>query len=92
VERLRTESQVEMQQEGERIRQETAHQMERLQQQATQDLDAAGKNARRELKAYAATLALQLAEQRVRARLNTDTESALVDGFVRDLQKQESQN
>ncbi len=81
-----------MQQEGERIRQETAKQLGHLEHQARQEIEAAGKVARRELKDYAAKLALDLAEQRVRARLNAGTETALVDGFIHDLQRQESKN
>jgi len=92
IEKFRAEAHGEMEQEGARIRQETARQIERLQQQAEQEIEAAGKTARRELKQYAAKLALDLAEQRVRDHLDPATETALVDGFVRDLQRQESKN
>ena len=66
IERFRAEAKAEMEQEGERIRQETAAQIERLEQQAEQEIEPAGKTARRELKSYAANLALDLAEQRIR--------------------------
>jgi F-type H+-transporting ATPase subunit b len=92
IERFRRESKTEMQQEGERIRQETAAQITRLEQKAEQEIEAAGKTASRELKAYAAKLALDLAEQRVRARLDANSEQAMVDGFLQDLQRQESKN
>lgn len=92
IEQFRTQSREEMQQEGERIRQETAKQLGHLEHQARQEIESAGKVARRELKDYAAKLALDLAEQRVRARLNAGTETALVDGFIHDLQRQESKN
>ncbi len=91
IERLRAESKAEMQQEAERIRQETASQIARLRQKADDEIDSAGKAARHELKTYAAKLALELAEQRVRARLDAGTENALVDGFIHDLQR-ESKN
>jgi F-type H+-transporting ATPase subunit b len=90
IDRFRAQSREEMQQEGERIRQETAKQLGHLEQLAQQEIEAAGKVARRELKDYAAKLALDLAGQRVRARLNAGTETALVDGFIQDLQRQES--
>ncbi len=83
IERFRTEAHAEMEQESARIREETGKQIEKLQQQAEQEIEAAGKTARRELKTYAAELALQLAEQRIRARLDTATETALVEGFIR---------
>jgi F-type H+-transporting ATPase subunit b len=92
IERFRTESKIEMQQESERIRQETAAQIGRLEQKAAQEIEAAGTTARRELKNYAAKLALDLAEQRVRTRLDAATEQALVDGFIQDLERRESKN
>jgi F-type H+-transporting ATPase subunit b len=92
MDRFRAQSKIEMQQEGDRIRQETARQIARQDVQGTQEIEAAGKTARRELKEYAAKLALELAEQRIRARVDDRTESALVDAFVADLGRQESKN
>jgi F-type H+-transporting ATPase subunit b len=89
IDQFRTQSREEMRQEGERIRQETVKQLSHLEQLAQQEIEAASKAVRRELKSYAAQLALDLAEQRVRARLNAGTETALVDGFIHDLQRQE---
>jgi F-type H+-transporting ATPase subunit b len=92
IERFRTEAKTEMHNEGERIRQETAAQIARLEQKAEQDIEAAGAAARRELKSYAAKLALDLAEQRVRARLDANAEKAMVDGFIQDLERRESKS
>ena len=91
IERFRVEAKAEMQQEGERIRQETAAQIARLEHQAEEDIEMTGKLARRELKSFAAKLSLDLAEQRVRERLDPATEQGLVDAFIRDLE-QESKN
>ena len=91
IDQFRKQSREEMQQEGERIRQETTKQLSHLEHQGQQEIESAGKLARRELKEYAAKLALDLAEQRVRERLNRGTETALVDGFIQDLERQESQ-
>jgi F-type H+-transporting ATPase subunit b len=88
IERLRAESKTEMRQEAERIRQETAAQIARLLQKADEEIESSSKTARHELKMYAARLALDLAEQRVRARLDAGTENALVDGFLHDLQRE----
>jgi F0F1-type ATP synthase membrane subunit b/b' len=38
-----------------------------------------------ELKRYAAGLAVELAEQKVRARMTPDAQDSLVQGFVRNL-------
>lgn len=92
MDRFRAQSKIEMQQEGDRIRQETARQIARQDTQAQQEIEAAGKTARRELKEYAAKLALELAEQRIRARVDDRVESALVDAFVADLGREESKN
>jgi F-type H+-transporting ATPase subunit b len=88
IERFRVESKAEMQQEGERIRQETAAQIARLEIKAQQEIEISGKIARRELKSYAAKLSLDLAEQRVRERLDGKTEQGLVDAFIQDLERE----
>ena len=86
IEQFRTQAKAEMQQEGQRLQQETAHQIARLEQQASQEIDAAGKTARRELKSHAANLAVTLAEQKLRAQAGSGT--GLVDGFLQDLSQQ----
>jgi F-type H+-transporting ATPase subunit b len=92
IEKFRTEASVEMHREGERIQQETERQIAKLKEQAAQEIESAGKTARRELKTYAAQLALELAEQRIRGRLDATTEAALIDRFVGDLKRQGSRN
>ncbi|HEV2201137.1 MAG TPA: hypothetical protein VGR73_15065 [Bryobacteraceae bacterium] len=92
MERFREQSKIEMQQEGDRIRRETARQIARQDAQASQEIESAGKIARRQLKEYAAKLAVDLAEQRIRTRVDAATESALVDSFVADLGREESKN
>jgi F-type H+-transporting ATPase subunit b len=92
IEKFRTQSAAEMQQEGDRIGRETAAQIQKIEAQAAIEIESAGKTARRQLKEYAAELALGLAEERLRARLDDATESALVDDFVHDLERQASQN
>jgi F-type H+-transporting ATPase subunit b len=91
IEKFRTQSAAEMQQEGDRIGRETAAQIKKIEQQAAVELESVGKTARRQLKEYAAELAMGLAEERLRGRMDNATESALVDDFVRDLERQASQ-
>ena len=88
IDKFRVQARSEMEQESERIRVETGKQIEKLKQQAEQEIESAGKTARRDLKNYAAELAIQLAEQRIKGRLNATTENSLVDGFVDDLKRQ----
>jgi F-type H+-transporting ATPase subunit b len=92
IEKFRTEASAQMQREGERIQQETERQIAKLKEQAAQEIESAGKVARRELKTYAAQLALELAEQRIRGRLDPATEAGLIDRFVGDLKRQGSRN
>ena len=63
----------------------TAAEIAKTQAQAEQEIAAAGKAARLELKRYCAELAVGLAEQKIRARMTPETQDALVRGFVRDL-------
>jgi F-type H+-transporting ATPase subunit b len=88
IEKFRVQSGAEMRQEGERISRDTAAQIKKIEEQAAVEIEAAGKTARRQLKEYAAELALGLAEERLRARMDSATGSALVDNFVRDLERQ----
>jgi F-type H+-transporting ATPase subunit b len=89
IEKFRTEARAEMQREGDRIQQETARHLDKVREQAAAEIEAAGKVARRELKSYAAELALNLAERRIRGFLDPATEAVLVEGFVNDLKKQD---
>jgi F-type H+-transporting ATPase subunit b len=92
VEKLRKESVAEMEKEGERIRQETAAAVAKAEYQAELEIDAAAKGARRELREYTAKLSLDMAEQRLRSKIDAATEGRLIDGFVSDLNRQESAN
>lgn len=96
IKKFRADAKVEMEQEAARIRQDTARQIEKIQKQAEQEIESAGSLASRELRAYAAKLSLDLAEQRIRTGLDAGTEAGLVDDFTRDLidlrQKQGSNN
>ncbi len=83
---LRSESQKEAQAETERLTQHTAAEIAKIQAHAEQEIAAAGKAARTDLKRHAAELAVGLAEQKIRARMTPDAQDALVRGFVRDLQ------
>ena len=92
IEKFRAQAKIEMEQEAARIRQDTAHQIEKLQKQAEEQIESAGSLASRDLRAYAAKLSLDLAEQRIRTRLDASTEAGLVDDFTRDLANQGSKN
>jgi F-type H+-transporting ATPase subunit b len=92
IERFRKQSAAEMQQEGERIGRETAAQIKRIELQAEAEIESAGKAVRRQLKDFAADLALGLAEERLRTRIDSATASELVDDFVHNLERNVSPN
>jgi F0F1-type ATP synthase membrane subunit b/b' len=82
---LRAESGKEEEAETGRFGRHTAAEIAKTQAHAQEEIAAAGKAARLELKRYCAELAVGLAEQKIRARMTPDTQDALVRGFVRDL-------
>lgn len=84
---FRQESQAEAQNETKRMRLQTASEIARIKEHAGQEVAAAGKAARLELKRYSAELAIELAEQKVRGRITPDTQDALVRGFVSELDR-----
>lgn len=86
IEKFRAEARSEMEQEGKRIAADTARQLQRVQQQVELEMETAAKTARRALQTYAAKLALDLAEQRIRARMDPLTEAGLIEDFVQDLE------
>lgn len=82
VEQIRTESRSEMAKEVDRIEKEADHHLARLQVQAEQEIASMTKHGAKQLKAYAAQLAIDLAEQRIRSRITPAVQSALVTQFV----------
>lgn len=84
---LREEALAEQQAEGERFRQRAAEEMAKIQAHAEAEIDAAGKQARLELRRYTAQLAVGLAERKIRAGMTPATQNALVDSFVQGIER-----
>jgi F-type H+-transporting ATPase subunit b len=84
---LRSESQREAQAETERLARHAAAEVAKIQAHAEQEIASAGKAARTDLKRYSAELAIDLAEKRIRDRMNPEIQQSLVRGFVRDLEQ-----
>jgi F-type H+-transporting ATPase subunit b len=82
---LRAESQGEAKAETERAMQHTAAEIAKIQAHAEREIVSAGKAARMDLKRYSADLAVQLAEEKIRARMTGEAQDNLVRGFVHDL-------
>jgi F0F1-type ATP synthase membrane subunit b/b' len=89
---LRAESKKESAAEVERYAQRTAAEIAKIGANGEQEIRAAEKAARLDLRRYAAHLAVELAEVKVRARMDAGTEDRLVAGFARDLHPPANKN
>lgn len=87
IEKLRAESRSEMAKETERLRQETEQTLARIQAHGEHEVTAIAKHAQQDLRAYSAQLAIELAEQRIRARMSPETQGVLFDGFLSGLDR-----
>jgi F-type H+-transporting ATPase subunit b len=87
---LRADSQKEANEEAKRLAEHTAAEIAKIQAHSEREIASAGKAARMELKRYSAHLAVGLAEQRIRSRINPETDDALVRAFVRELEPSSS--
>lgn len=83
---LRAESRRELDSLERQIAGKTAAEATRIQTSAEQEIAAAAKSARLELKRYSAELAVQLAAQKILARMTPGAQEALVDEFVTGLE------
>ncbi len=86
IDKLRSQLKSDMEAEGVRIQQSTERNLKRIQEQAEQEVAFMTKAARSELKTFSASLALDLAKQRIQSRINPETQHWLVESFVHDLQ------
>lgn len=82
---LREEAKREEEAEHTRYDRQIAAEVAKIEAHAEQEVEAAGKAARMELKRYAAQLALRLAEQKLRGGITPEAEDRLVRGFVKNI-------
>ncbi len=85
IETLRQQAHEEGGAEGERLREETARELKKIQAQSEQDIASAAKAARQQLRSDAADLAIGLAAGKIRERLTPASDGALIDSTVREL-------
>jgi F-type H+-transporting ATPase subunit b len=94
IDSIRAAAKAEMDAERVRMTAETESLVAKLKQNAESEVAVLTKQASNALRAQASSLALQLAYQKVGARMTNDVEASLVAGFVGDLQQigQEARN
>ncbi len=85
IDHIRSEARSEMAKEAVRLRKETEQALGRIQAHGTQEVSSLVKHAEKDLRVYAAQLAIQLAEQRIRGRMAENVQEALVDKFLRQM-------
>lgn len=82
---LRQEAKINAEAEQQRIRKGARREAERILSTTTAEIESAGRAARLELRAYAAHLAVSLAEQRLRQQLTPQLHAALFDASLQEL-------
>jgi F-type H+-transporting ATPase subunit b len=82
---IRSSAREEREREADRIRRETEAEIARIRAHSGLELEAAGKHARLEVQRFAAKLAIDLAEQKLRSRISGEVQAALIDRFVQNL-------
>jgi F-type H+-transporting ATPase subunit b len=85
VKAMRAASNEEMERERARMEQETQRILARIQQNTEQEIASATAEAAGELRAWAVDLAVRLAEEKFRARMEPSVQQALVEDFARGL-------
>lgn len=84
---FRTSALADLEREAERVRQKTDSELSRIEQHTAAEIVIFGKQTRLELRQYVAKLAVELAEQKIRARMSPDVQSTLVNNFTGDLSR-----
>lgn len=82
---LRTKAKAEIAAEGERVKAETDAAVAKMQAHATSEIAAAAKAERAALRNYAADLALNIAEEKLRGQVTPQADAGLIQGFLKGL-------
>jgi F-type H+-transporting ATPase subunit b len=85
---LRTAAHADLEREADRIRHDAEKEMSRIEQHTAVETATLGKQMGHELRQYAASLAMDLAEQKIRARMSPDAQATLIDNFSGDMSSQ----
>jgi F-type H+-transporting ATPase subunit b len=81
---MKTSAREERDREASRIQREAQLEMARIHHQVEMEIESAGKLARLDVQRFAAKLAVDLAERKIRARMTPEVQDALLDSFVND--------
>lgn len=82
---LRTSAREEREREAERIRREGGAEITRVHRQAELEIEAAGKQAHLDVQRFAARLAIELAEHKIREKMTPEIQAELLHSFASGL-------
>jgi F-type H+-transporting ATPase subunit b len=85
IARLREAAGTEAQADHDRLRARAQAEAEKIRAMAEQEIDSSVRQARSQIKNYAAVLAVELAEQRIRARLTPERQDALLRRYAEEV-------
>ena len=85
VAKVREQSLAEAEEERQRIRIATDHELEKLKQQAQRDIETAGKVARQELRRFLAERSVQIAKESILKDINADDDVRLIGTSLAEL-------
>ena len=85
IEKLRASAKIQFEAESAKIQAETTELLAKVEASAQQEISAAGEEASKELRTFAADLALKLAEQKISERIGPRDQTALVKRFVESI-------
>ncbi|MBM3783424.1 MAG: hypothetical protein FJW30_03640 [Acidobacteria bacterium] len=85
ISELRAKAKADIVAEGERISTETASLLAKMQAHGENEIASMAKAERAKLKAYAAALAVDIAEEKLRGQLTVPTDAGLIRGFLKGL-------
>ena len=87
---LRASCHADLEREAQRIRRDTETEMSRIEHHTESEIVSLGKQAKLELRHYTAELAMNLAEQKIRARMAPSVQGALLNNFAGDMSVREA--
>jgi F-type H+-transporting ATPase subunit b len=82
IEKFKADAAQDREREAARIQRDTETELARIEQHSAQEIESAAKLARLDVRRYAAKLAIELAEQKLRARMSPETQAGLVQSFL----------
>ena len=84
---LRSSAKADLEREAARIRHDAETELTRIEQHTAMEIVSLGKQARVELRQFAAGLAMDLAEQKLRARMTPEAQATLLGNFAGDMSR-----